>query len=59
MKLCPFVKMVYPWFLIRRGDGCNDCTSDDDKATEEEKKKKSVEFDCEGGVHDRGMKSKW
>ncbi|XP_044166636.1 uncharacterized protein LOC122950706 [Acropora millepora] len=42
----------------RRGDECNDCTSDDDKATEEEKKKKSVEFDCEGGVHDRGMKSK-
>ena len=52
--------MVYPWFLIRRGDECNDCTSDDDKATEEEKKKKSaVEFDCEGGVHDRGLKSKW
>lgn len=38
---------------------CNDSTSDDDKATEEEKEKKSVDFDCESGVHNRGMKSKW
>ncbi|XP_044166630.1 DNA excision repair protein ERCC-6-like 2 isoform X4 [Acropora millepora] len=38
---------------------CNDSTSDYDKATEEEKKKKSVDFDCESGVHNRGKKSKW
>lgn len=38
---------------------CNDSTSDYDKAIEEEKKKKSVDFDCESGVHNRGMKSKW
>lgn len=38
---------------------CNDSTSDYDKATEEEKKKKSVDFDCESGVHNRGLKSKW
>ncbi|KAK2569891.1 hypothetical protein P5673_005747 [Acropora cervicornis] len=38
---------------------CNDSTADYDKATEEEKKKKSVDFDCESGVHNRGMKSKW
>ena len=38
---------------------CNHSTSDYDKAAEEEKKKKSVDFDCESGVHNRGMKSKW
>ena len=59
MKLCPFVKMVYSCFLIRRGDECNGCTSNHDKAAEEEKKKKSVDFDCESGAHNRRMKSKW
>ena len=70
MKLCPFAKMILACFVIRRGDmkidvasrirmECNDSTSDDDKATEEEKEKKSVDFDCESGVHNRGMKSKW
>lgn len=29
------------------------------KLQKRKRKKKSVEFDCEGGVHDRGMKSKW
>ena len=38
---------------------CNDCFSDDDNATENEKEKTSVDFDCENGVHNRGMKSKW